>query len=110
MPFHNTKIRKQMEKIYRQVSVKERLPEKAGRYFTSFGECTFSTNTRKWLFMLENSTNYVDWWLEEVELPSEEDINWKYPLNSNELHKTTLNVGCRTGANYILKTLKGEKR
>lgn len=42
-------------------------------------------------------------------LPSEEDINWKYPLNSNELHKTTLNVGCRTGANYILNTLKGEK-
>lgn len=45
---------------------------------------------------------YPNFYLEEIELPSEEEVNFKYPLNSEEPYKTSLNVGCRQGANFIL--------
>lgn len=47
-----------------------------------------------------------EWWLEEIELPSEDEVNFKYPLNSEEPYKTSLHVGCRQGANFILNHLK----
>ncbi|WP_286778985.1 MULTISPECIES: hypothetical protein [Sphingobacterium] len=95
-----------MDKLFRQVSVKDRLPEKEGMVVC------ISADGQPFITLYNVGfaiSSYAAYWLEEVELPTEEDINWKYPLNSNELHKTTLNVGCRTGANYILNTLKGEK-
>lgn len=96
-----------MDKLFRQVSVKDRLPEKDGIVVC------ISSDGQPFITLYEvgiSISSSAAYWLEEVELPTEEDVNWKYPLNSNELHKTTLNVGCRAGANYILNTLKGEKR
>lgn len=103
-----------MDKIFRQVPIDNNHAGTFGMYFTSNGEVKFGIvyleqSTCLWQCTFFDDQTYVTHTLEEVELPTEEDINWKYPLNSNELHKTTLNVGCRTGANYILNTLKGEK-
>ncbi|WP_433863193.1 hypothetical protein [Sphingobacterium thalpophilum] len=141
-----------MDKLFRQVSVKDRLPENPGSYNTDLGKLEFSKNPcyNNGIWLKGNYVNNPEIWFEEITLesiqdkreltatflvnsirlldeqgarhlvkelcerfhllPTGEDINYKFPLNANEPHKTTLNVGCRTGANYILKALKGEKR
>ena len=47
-----------VEKLYRKVFVKERLPEKIGYYLTNDGNCWCSGNE----FPYPN----IEWWLEEV--------------------------------------------
>lgn len=62
---------KQGGAVYRKVSVKERLPQMIEYYFTSVGLMYFNGNA----FEAANLKHeYVDYWLEEVELPSEENI------------------------------------
>ncbi|WP_286894920.1 MULTISPECIES: hypothetical protein [Sphingobacterium] len=89
-----------MEKIYRQVSVKERLPETQGGYLTSVGLVNFhGTKFNKW----------VDWWLEELELPTITVIR-NAAMENKDIAGYFEELAFETGANYILNTLKGEKR
>ena len=64
-------------------------------YDTNIGYIKFDISDKKWLVI----GGIVTWWLEEIELPSEEDIynapNWDSMLAS-----------FRNGANFILNKLK----
>lgn len=144
MPFHNNKIRKQMEKIYRQVSVKERLPEIEKYYHTNQGIVYFDADQNRFRVPFD-PTYTITYWLEENTLetiqdkreltatflvnsirlldeqgarhlvkelcerfhllPSEEQISKEYKLLKNEIIPHF-----KDGANYILNTLKGEKK
>lgn len=102
-----------MDKLFRQVSVKKRLPEKPGVYNTDLGKLEFSTNPcykNNGIWLKENYVNNPEIWLEEIEIPSDTDVNisaFKYgALRYNE----TISKSFEAGANYILNTLKGEKR
>jgi len=112
MPFHNTKIRKQMEKIYRQVSVKERLPEKAGVYNTDLGKLEFSTNPcykNNGIWLKENYVNNPEIWLEEVELPTEDEI-LEYARDEEGLEDYDMEQDVFVdGANYILNNTERRK-
>jgi hypothetical protein len=117
MPFHNTKIRKQMEKIYRQVSVKERLPDKPGAYNTDFGKLGFRPNNFDKTDGIWSQVHYIKYpsvWYEEVELPTDKDIDSvvsKYRIGSFTSDRfKSRETTFKDGANYILNTLKGEKR
>jgi hypothetical protein len=65
-----------MTKIYREVSVHERLPKEFGMYITTRGWRLFQDNTNE--FEEPEKTKgqgdepYPDlaWWLEEIELPT----------------------------------------
>ncbi|MDR2274326.1 MAG: hypothetical protein LBF27_25690 [Sphingobacterium sp.] len=94
-----------MDKLYRQVSVKERLPEKSGRYHTNVGLVYYHG---------KEFYHWIDWWLEEVELPSEEEITTNVLFHNNTMyHDNDFQKACDNGIkmcfNYILNTLKGEK-
>ncbi len=64
-------------KLYRKVECKDRLPEDKKQYITSKGYCTYFPLLQEW-----GQKNIRDgywvvsviWWLEEVDLPSEEDV------------------------------------
>ena len=99
-------MKKEMDKLFRQVSVKERLPEKPGVYNTDLGKLEFSTNPcykNNGIWLKENYVNNPEIWLEEVELPSSEELK-----KAAENHSFT--NAFKLGAQYILNTLKGEKR
>ncbi|MGJ1516508.1 hypothetical protein ACR79N_16075 [Sphingobacterium siyangense] len=90
-----------MDKLFRQVKTSERMPTEYKRYETNIGNVHFLA------FFRHN----IDWWLEKVELPSEEDIN--NSLINSKRHITTYSLyqnGYEDGVNYILNILKGEKR
>lgn len=75
-------------KIFKQIPATERLPEKSGRYWTNKGQNTLFTtpqNAKKWTrielpnpsFVKETDMGglqvmKVKWWMEEIELPSED--------------------------------------
>lgn len=50
--------------VFRKVSVKDRLPKNYSDYFTNVGKVHFRGRFYYW----------VEWWLEEIELPSDEDV------------------------------------
>lgn len=91
--------------------IRDKLPTSKGVYYTNNGMRLFDKG--KWWELDTDGVwmtcIFVSSWFEEIELPTEGEINFKYPLNSNEPHKTTLNVGCRTGAKFILDKLEGGK-
>lgn len=69
---------------------KGELPSKNGYYLTQVGIVHF----RGWF------NNWIEYWLEEIELPSKEDIGVGDFIN--EEHK----LGFTEGANFILNHLK----
>lgn len=97
-----------MHKIYRSVPVSERLPEEEKYYLTNKGIAYFNANKNRFTVPV-HSWREVTYWLEEIELPTEEDINYKYPINERQPFKTMLNVGCRSGAKFIINHIKGEQ-
>lgn len=97
-----------MDKLFRQVSVKDRLPEKSGVYNTDLGKLEFSTNPcykNNGIWLKENYVNNPEIWLEEIELPSDEDIKSESKSKGDWYDIENF----IKGANYILNTLKGEK-
>ena len=77
-----------METIFRKVLVEHRLPKNERiTYFTNSGICTHTHG--QW-----NSIEDVKWWLEEIKLPTEEEI-------SNEAEK--LNAGKDENGRTIFK-------
>lgn len=60
-----------MEKIYRKVSVKERLPNETDVYYTNVGKVPFFKGERK---LTIDTDQEILWWLEEVKLPTDEEI------------------------------------
>lgn len=74
---------------------KGELPSKNGYYLTQVGIVHF----RGWF------NNWIEYWLEEIELPSEEELNEKSDLKKGSsmwFHSQ----GFTQGANFILNHLK----
>jgi|ERR1035437_4238744 hypothetical protein len=68
-----------MNTIFRRVSVKERPPKEDGDYVTNYSLNTkllTCTDKRKWTIKAGGDTLTVtpDYWLEEIQLPSAEEI------------------------------------
>lgn len=64
-----------MKKLFRQISTKERLPEKQGTYITGDDEGYVTQNK---LTAHDNKLEFDDegatWWFEEIELPTDDEI------------------------------------
>lgn len=91
-------------KLYRTVSVEERLPKHGGHFLTDIGLVRFMINDKEWVDDKYITCN-PNWWLEEIELPSENDINNELdelPWDSDEAFKE--------GANFIINYIKGGEK
>ena len=108
-----------METIYRKVYTKDRLPEKEGVYYVEMnkGCCGLREihfwghyhNRKDGKAQVRYWQNTFDWWLEEVELPSEEEIEldrpYKAPISNEQLFK---NIGFIRGARYLIEFITGK--
>ena len=67
-----------MKTIFRKVSVKEKLPQQNGICFTSNGLNYYSAYEG---FSINKDAREkdVEWWLEEIELPTDEEIKMEFP-------------------------------
>lgn len=77
-------------KIFKQIPATERLPAKSGRYWTNKGEQTLFTNpqhSKRWAGGIIKEPCFakvtglgglqvmkVKWWMEEIDLPSGEEV------------------------------------
>jgi len=98
------------DKLYREVSVSDRLPQTDGRYLVkSHGEWFSASYLEQFSFheeMMDCSS--VTHWLEEIKLPTEEEVKNHFPLiSADRTYATTLAVGQRMGANWLISALKG---
>ena len=66
-----------MKTIFRKVSVKERLPEHEDNLFTSEGMTPFDLKSKHFYSPHPRKWVYPEWWLEEIELPSDKQIEDK---------------------------------
>lgn len=100
-----------MSKLFRQVSVKDRLPEKPGVYNTDLGKLEFSTNPcykNNGIWLKENYVNNPEIWLEEIELPNYEDTRKARDAYSYS-YLDPFRWGWKYGVKHILSMLKVEK-
>ncbi|HBW80756.1 MAG TPA: hypothetical protein DEF78_11795 [Sphingobacterium sp.] len=110
-----------MDKLFRQVSVKDRLPDlfKTTIFIDRLGNANqlsidrknevYDRKTRNWITETDLLISY-DYWLEPVELPTEDEI-LEYARDEQGLEDYDMEQDVFVdGANYILNTLKGEKR
>ncbi len=93
-----------MDKLFRRVSVKDRDPEKYGYYDTAVGNIEYSP-TNGWQWGMPNP----DYWLEEIQLPTEEDI-LEHARSEKGLEDYDIEQDVFVdGANYILNTILGKE-
>ncbi|MFE2861006.1 hypothetical protein [Sphingobacterium multivorum] len=96
-----------MDKLFRQVSVKDRLPEKDGIVVC------ISSDGQPFITLYEvgiSISSSAAYWLEEVELPTEDEI-LEYARDEQGLEDYDMEQDVFVdGANYILNTLKGENK
>lgn len=92
------------ETIYRKVAVSERMPSVEGIYFVGWDKGMIRVRQYKLGSFIDPSVLYPepDYWLEKVELPSEDEITQHYLS-----HKGHINNPALFGANYILRKIKG---
>lgn len=83
-------------KIYRQVKCSDRLPKENIWIDTNIGYIKFDTSDSRWLV----SGGVVTWWLEEIKLPSEEEV-YSESFTSDKTPNDFIK-----GANFILNKLK----
>lgn len=94
--------------IYRKVKVSERLPESRGYYDTDMGTLYYRKKIKHSIWEDWEDANYPkypEYWLEEIELPTEEDINSIVSV----YHDVENRNACRTGINYILNKIRGNE-
>lgn len=96
-------------KIYRQVLVDDRFPKRSGDYHTDYGIAYFRHPKKKFYQEITGDgggTFYIiiapEYFLEEIDLPSKENIGYESLLSEQGHHASFIN-----GANYILNKLKG---
>lgn len=94
-------------KLYREVSVSDRLPQTSGSYLTNNGKRLFSDHINVW--QRNDNDKALEWWLEEVKLPSEKEINKARDSYSWCHINPVFKSGWRYGVKYILESLKGVK-
>jgi len=88
-------------KLYRQVSVSDRLPEKEGFYDTEHGLIWFNDK-----YFMTDANREPKYWYKQVELPSEEEIE-KHIKDSGISAKSKIpaffyNLGVRWVLDYVI--------
>lgn len=85
-------------------------PSREGLYHTNIGRVSFN-KTFDWIDHHNYTCSCPNYWLEEIELPSEDEIGvtsyseaWKRDMGLSE--NNSYEDGYREGANYILNLLK----
>lgn len=94
-------------KLYQEVSVTDRLPQRSGYYLTNNGKRLFSDHINVW--QRKDNEGPVEWWLEVVKLPSEEEIRKERDAYSYSKISGLFRDGWRFGIKYILDNLEGKK-
>lgn len=89
-----------MTSVFRKVMVIHRLPDKSGVYVTNRGAMQFTEPYDRW-YGLD-----PQWWLEEVTLPTEEEIQEAMD-NLEDDDNDSANDEWLNGVNFILDKLKG---
>lgn len=87
-------------------SSKGELPKKDGRYITNKGLSTMYKLNKGWgkrTSMGSYQSLRIEWWLEEIELPSEEVVNKLSDCYITDVAKNAY----KRGANFILNKMKG---
>lgn len=90
-------------KLYRQVSTDERMPENDGWYFTDNAKVEFIKE--KGYFTYNGIKSHAWWWLEEIEIPTPDEINDESE-NQGVEECSEWFVGFYSGAEYILNKIK----
>lgn len=90
-------------KLYREVRTEHRLPPKSVLVIAGYDDSMYTASpmqilhTDKWVNRNSFIVDSPDWWLEEVELPSEKEIElevFNYGLLSGKLdYGTAFNIG-----------------
>ena len=82
------------------------MPNKAKEYHTDKGIYLFSTDYNCWLNKYGEEIE-VKYWLEEIELPDEDQINNQYPIQDKDLFssKNINSFNRRIGAKHILNLI-----
>lgn len=94
-----------MNTIFRKVLAKKRLPKKDGVYIALrsgflMGEWIWKDG--EWQDDDNSGHKYeLEWWLEEIELPTDEKINEMYPQRNSSGTYLDTNMGRREGAKDI---------
>ena len=63
-----------MNTLYRKVLCSERLPDEGGTFGTNKGELFFLIAVHHWFYDAKFTVEPPDWWLEEVNIPTDEEI------------------------------------
>lgn len=95
-----------MDKLFRQVSVKERLPSYLSlAVITNIGIMDYQDD--KWYFKGKEfmKTGSPDWWMEEITIPNEISID----AEAHRAWHFSEHFAFKNGAKWALNTLKGEK-
>lgn len=87
---------------------KGELPSKEGLYHTNIGRVSFN-KTFDWIDHHNYTCPCPNYWLEEIELPSEEEIQ-EVMDNLEENDNNSANDEWLAGANFILNHIKGENK
>lgn len=114
-----------MTTLYRKVQTSERLPEKEGTFLTDCGELDYFPEHKSFLVDIRDMGNVdmnPDWWLEPVDLPTDDEVRKHASEDSKEMwaqwHNVIIEGTIRTvgesaeiefinGADYILNKIKG---
>lgn len=94
-------------KIYRQVHCSDRLPDVKGDYDTDCGSLAYRVRINKWGYGVYSQP--VKYWLEEIKLPTEEEIEQYISDNKADVEgpiSELVNAGFRSGVEWLLSKLK----
>ena len=100
-----------MSSVFVKVLVNDRFPKRSGDYHTDYGIAYFSHSKKK--FYQENIVIDPEYWFEEVELPSDDEVveRLMHPTYISEnISKKSIEIykfSVRRGASYVLNKLKG---
>lgn len=101
-----------MKTIFRKVSVKDRLPNEDGEYITNYGSNTrllTCNHKRKWTVQFGDTVEVTpNYWLEEVELPTDKEIDNTFPLQYG-MDILNFNTDTRKGAKWMRDNILGKQ-
>ena len=96
-----------VSKLYRQVACKDRLPTQNGKYHTDKGLLDFRPNRYHYGFTEGIGIVNPEFWYEEIELPTEEEIN--KPANDEYVDSLRGYSAFKKGAEWVINKIKGGK-
>lgn len=89
---------------------KGELPKSDGKYWCKFKDFSDALHQQEWVLQFGGfgDNECYEYWLEEIELPSEEDMKEQIDIITKQSFDALSNHYCINTANFILNKLKGE--